>query len=162
MVKAARYIPIENTGFELKVQNVYPFNVEEAEKKFDAKFLGIFPVNADYNFPCLIFYSKEPHPRGSNYFALYRKPWDGTGVFVTNAIAVEGRVHRGFISEDKKNVIYSAYRHDYVEDYNDIIDGGIDYVRTSIAPESGRLVDFVIKDGKIFLTSDPDSGKIDT
>lgn len=78
------------------------------------------------NFPVAIFYQDEPHPHGSNYFALYRHPVTNRLTISNGISAVEEEIPALMIDD---TVIYSKYRHNFVEHAGVFIDGGRDYVR---------------------------------
>lgn len=94
-----------------------------------------------------IFYQETPHPRGSNYFALY---YD----YATHKLMIADGISatEPFTGAVAKNgdIIFSRYRHDMRSspDKSVIIDGGRDYVKLSLVdnyePKLVRLQ--VIKD----------------
>lgn len=109
--------------------------IATVEKMKQAKYICETPIKDTggswVNIPCAIFYNSEPHPQGSNYFALYKLPLNGK-MYIANGIsALEGDIV-GAVSDDGE-VIYSRYRHDYrtSSDGSVTIDGGRDYVRTT-------------------------------
>jgi hypothetical protein len=77
------------------------------------------------NNPAAIFYTEEPHPRGSHYFAVYQD-FPGNLVISNGISATEGE-YNGVVVDDE--VYYSRFRHDYREVGNIAIDGGRDYLR---------------------------------
>ena len=86
--------------------------LELIEKKYNGKFV----------FESCI---KEPHPEGSNYFAIW---FDDIGcAMISNGISATEPFHAIMVDE---TVYYSRYRHDH-RDYGDFfIDGGRDYTRS--------------------------------
>jgi hypothetical protein len=126
-----------------------PEGVKWIEEKYNATYVFESCLkNRDggwANFPAAIFYTKEAHPRGSNYFALYM---DETGQpMITDGIsATEGHIIG--VKAFNNDVIYSRYRHDYrtSPDGTVFIDGGRDYLKSGMY-ESDRFVNMkVIKD----------------
>ena len=109
---------------------------KKVEKKYNVKFVCETPIKLKsgwYETSSLIFYSEEPHPRGSNYMALSVFPtgMEGEGqLSITDGIsATKGHI-TGIVDGDE--VIYSRYRHDYRVGKTGVwIDGGRDYVRSS-------------------------------
>jgi len=90
--------------------------------------------------PVAVFYTAQPHPEGSNYFGIFmrdKKP------FICNAESALAP----FVGAVKKNgdIVYSRFRHDYVEfDGAYCIDGGRDYVRLG-GPEMPQTVQLKIE-----------------
>jgi hypothetical protein len=84
--------------------------------------------------PVSVFWQDVPHPKGSNFFALYY--YDAGGV--DTLMIIDG----AFITKQKikavmllnGDVIYSRYRHDYFEHRGIAIDGGRDYLKVSGDP----------------------------
>lgn len=133
------------------------FKIPSIEEMYKARYVGEFTLKAKgggwVNMPISIFYTKEAHPEGSNYFGMYSN-YLGE-VMITNGLAaVEDKnglpvVYTGVQDRATKEILYSAYRHDY-QTYNGLmIDGGRDYVKSSIGND---YVCFKIKDGHIHLT----------
>lgn len=131
------------------------FNSEQisiVEKKYDATYVCETPikdVNGNWvNFPCAIFYTEEPHPDGSNYFALYDYALpDGTSrLYICNGISAVTTI-TGVVADDGE-IIYSRYRHDYrtSTDGSVFVDGGRDYLK---CPLDAKTVDFTIINGKL-------------
>lgn len=88
-----------------------------------------------------IFYTEQPHPKGSNYFALYKDELEGWKI--TNGLsAVEGEFH-GILFEDGE-LIHSRYRHDYFEHRGAVADGGRDYFRSTALSEGARPIKFKV------------------
>jgi len=80
------------------------------------------------NFPAAIFYTKEAHPEGSNYFALYYTD----RLMITNGISATLEPFEAYEMIDG-TILYSRHRHDYrehvIEDKSFFVDGGRDYTR---------------------------------
>lgn len=145
----------------MKVNTICSFltleSIRKIEEKYDAKYVlesCLRMKNGNWaNFPAAIFYTKEPHPEGSNYFAIFRDT-DGD-MMITNGIsAVEGVSFIGIEAEEE--VVYSRYRHDYRTHKNGaFIDGGRDYARFGGDEfEDYNRVVFKVENGEIkFLPS---------
>lgn len=133
--------------------------IKEVEKRYDAKYVIDSCLKFDIvrndvwaNFPVVVFYTEQAHPRGSNYFALYK---NGLGeVMITNGLnAVEGEFN-GFLFDDG-DLVHSRYRHDYFDHRGAVVDGGRDYFRSSGSPPDGaRLVKFKVVDGELIEVND--------
>ena len=128
-------------------------NPSVVEKKYKAKYLGDFCVKNKIgwvNQLVSVFYTKEAHPEGSNYFGIYL---DNSTPMITNAItAVTNKdgtpvIYTGVLLTDKVRVLYSAYRHDYQSVDGVFVDGGRDYLRTNKA--SADWVNFIINKDEI-------------
>lgn len=88
-----------------------------------------------------IFYTKEPHPKGSNYFALFKDELEGWKI--TNGLsAIEGEFN-GILFEDGE-LIHSRFRHDCFVHREAMVDGGRDYVRTGGIPADARPIKFKV------------------
>jgi len=128
-----------------KDRNQEIFDIARAEKAFKAKYVGEFSIKGKtdwVNFPVSIFYTKKPHPKGSNYLGIYTK--DGA-LSVTDGISATDHTWIGVLDEETKTILYSAYRHDY-QTYKDLTaDGGAEYTIGSMH----SAVSFQIEDGKI-------------
>lgn len=121
------------------------------EEKYNAKFLGEFCCKNSQgwvNGPSQIYYTPERHPEGSNYFALWFK---GDDLVISNGIsAVENPdgtpvIYQGVLDEKSKEILYSAFRHDYQTYWKMMCDGGRDYLKSSTHPS----VSFVIEKDSI-------------
>ena len=140
---------------ELKLLNktsfLKPESIPLVEKKYNAKYLletCIKNISGEWcNFPAAIFYAKEPHPDGSNYFALYIHPERG-GLMITDGIsAVKDVVFSGI--DTGEGVLYSRYRHDYRTHNNCMVDGGRDYFKRNLV---GAPVNFTVDKDKIVFS----------
>ena len=141
-----------DTTLEMKLLNQSSFLKEETipvfEEKYKAKYLletCLKDIGGNWcNFPAAIFYTDEPHPEGSNYFALYIHPERG-GLMITNGIsAIDGVAFNGL--EKDGEVLYSRYRHDYRTHNGCMVDGGRDYFKRNM---NGTPVEFVVEKDKI-------------
>ena len=125
--------------------------ISKVEKKYNAKFVcetQIRGKNKNWRTESsLIFYNTEPHPQGSNYMALsvfydYEEKPD---LVVSNGISATEHEIVGII--DGEEIIYSRYRHDYrVGKTGVMIDGGRDYVRSSVSGPNQFVTLKIIKD----------------
>ena len=105
------------------------------------------------NQPVAIFYGAEEHPVSkSRYFGLYVYMQDR--VMITNGQSAVDEPIQGIIADDGE-IIYSRYRHDFrrSKDGSVFIDGGRDYIRSSVLPED-RHVTLRIVDGEL-IVEDP-------
>lgn len=115
-------------------KGVPPFEVDQAEKKFNAKFIGIFQTVVSKNKaywwsvqPISVFYQYNPPNDYSNYMGLFS---DDMEMYITSAEIASTMLWNA--SEAKNGeIIYSRYRHDYrtSEDGTAMIDGGADYCK---------------------------------
>ena len=113
------------------------------------------------NFPAAFFYTKEPHPQGSNYFAIYKFEMEAdyedpeptfNGFMITNGICITEGVFNGFLFEDGE-LVHSRFRHDYFVHREAMVDGGRDYFRCGERPEGAKSI--------LFKVDGPDLVKID-
>lgn len=100
------------------------------EKKYKAKYVMDACLPHEHggwaNFPVAIFYTKTPHPEGSNYFAFFPDPVNSKLTITNGYAAIKDPIEALMIDE---TVIYSSYRHDYRSFDGVFIDGGRDYTR---------------------------------
>lgn len=102
--------------------------IETLERHYKAKYICescLKTITKQWaNYPAAFFYTEKPHPRGSNWFAIYynteNKPMVTNGVVITEPF-------EGIQIDD--DVIFSRYRHDYREHRGVFVDGGRDYLR---------------------------------
>ncbi len=97
--------------------------------------------------PVDIFYRETPHPEfGNKYFGIGVDREDGSYV-IFNADKVEDFAF-GMVEDDDGNLQYSEYHHrcKFFENGN-MIDGGRQYVRSSINPKI-----YMVRDGQFILT----------
>lgn len=131
---------------------------EKVEKEKSAKYIGEFTLKAKdgswANTPVQIYYQKEKYKdengEHSNYFGLY---FQNNRLMITDAIsAVQDVIYSGVLDEDTREVLYSAFRHDYQTHGDLMADGGREYTRTSMHPtvffkvEGDKLVQHKEKD----------------
>jgi len=132
-------------------------DIEKLEVAYNAKYVCETSINtrlahavndAWTESPIAIFYSTEPHPKGSNYLGFY---YHKKLLMITNAITATEITITG-IKAKNGEIIYSRYRHDYREsaDGSVFIDGGRDYARHS----DGELVKLKIIGDKLCSVSD--------
>jgi len=124
------------------------------EKKYNAKFVCetcISDGKSWLNELCAIFYTPEPHPEGSNYFALFFRAgaeFQPT-LMIADGITAAKTPINGVVAKNG-DIIYSKYRWDYREskDGSVIVDGGRDYLKRS---KGGKVVQLVIKKDKLVV-----------
>ena len=128
-------------------------HIVKIEEKYNAKYVidsCLFMSNESWmDSPAAIFYTEEPHPQGSNYFALY---WSTIhdGWMITDGIkAVQGEFN-GFLFEDGE-LVHSRYRHDYFEHREAMVDGGRDYFRSYQCPKGARPIKFKVVGSNLVL-----------
>ena len=126
--------------------------IKNIEEKHNAKY--VFETclkgynGAWINAPAAIFYSKVPHPMGSNYFAFYR------GDSKLNYMICDAKEHIDGDFQGIKalngDIIYSRFRHDFRNspDGSVFIDGGRDYTRWG---GKGDLVSFKVQEDKLVI-----------
>lgn len=117
------YINQEPTSYQ-------PLNIPKVEENYGAKFVGDFCIKTKNGWseePVAIFYQPNPDVEKGHkhYFGLFVRDdsiyiTDGTSAF---SEPIVGIVTRG------GEVIFSRYRHNFVEREGVFIDGGRDYVR---------------------------------
>ena len=119
-----------NMKIDTKCSFIKPEMIEVFEREYNAKYIIETDLKAKdggwANRPGAIFYTKNAHPRGSNYFALY---FNGDTLMITDGLpSIKDVVFKGIEAEGE--VVYSRYRHDYREGKNGaFVDGGRDYFR---------------------------------
>lgn len=128
-----------------------PFNIKNVEKKYNAKWVGQFPLKTSgggwsSDVAGNVFFQEVPPVAGySQYFALIIQ--HGTAMITTGKDAVEGTIV-GVVADDGE-IIYSRYRHDYrvSKDGTVIIDGGRDYTKTN---RPDKLINMKIHEGVFY------------
>lgn len=149
--------PIANSEYKLvHWDSMSQFiDVAKVEQVKNAKYVGEFSLKTKdggfSNQPALVFYQKEAHPQGSNYFALFYKfshKGFPASLMITDTLSSIEDPRVGILNERTGNILYSAYRHDYQFLDEHMIDGGAEYTRSSL---NGKLVNFTIVDGEIVL-----------
>jgi len=129
-----------------------PEQIKVIEEKYNAKYIlesCLKMKNGNWaNFPAAFFYTKEKHPEGSNYFALFRDT-DGDLMITNGYESLNDVAFIGIEAEDE--VAYSRYRHDCVTHKNNsFIDGGRDYARFGGDEfEDYNRVVFKVVDGEV-------------
>lgn len=122
-----------------------PDGIAKIEKKYNAKYVFescLKHKDGEWaNFPCAIFYTETPHPRGSNYFGLYRN--DFGDIMIADGISATEPFDGLQVGDD---IIYSRYRHDYREHNGGMVDGGRDYFRHN---KSGTPVKLQVNKDKL-------------
>lgn len=89
------------------------------------------------DFSSAVFYTDDPHPEGSNWFAI----WDNDGRFmISNAISAVEEPFFGALAENG-DVIYSRHCRDFREsdDKTVFVDGGRDRLRHDLIHEVLKL-----------------------
>ena len=101
--------------------------------------------------PAAFFYTKEKHPAGSNYMALYRNDYNDW--MITDGFRVAEGFHNGFLVGDE--IVHSRYRHDCFSHNSVMVDGGRDYFRWGVnddaLDEGVKKIKFFIKDGEVII-----------
>lgn len=116
------------------------FNLNAIEEKYQAKYVGEFTLKTKSgqwaNWPVSVFYQEvipeEYRDVGSHHFGVYYNP-DGQA-YISNAKAAVENDWVGVLNKDTKEVLYSAYRHDYQTWGDMMADGGADYTKRSMHP----------------------------
>ena len=107
-----------------------PDGITKVENMYNAKYVFESCLKTKdggwCNMPVAIFYTEEAHPKGSNYFGLYRN--DFGDFMITDGISATEPFDALQAGDD---VIYSRYRHDFREHNGYMVDGGRDYFRRS-------------------------------
>ena len=149
------YIPVENSDYKVMHldRNAEYIDISKVCETYQASYIGEFSAkNRDggwINLPCSLFYTEEAHPDGSNYFVLYNRPSiSGHGTWViANGISAADNKWTGVLNPETGHILYSAFRHDYQSMEGVVADGGAAYFLATPT----NVVDFYIKDGKVFL-----------
>ena len=120
------------------------FNIDRAEDKYSAIYVGQFSPYEDADFAVDVFYQTNPPVKTySHYFKVFKK----RGLaFIGDAASIIKDMRILTIEADDGEIIYSRFRHDYREskDKTVTIDGGRCY---SITSSKGKLRTFIIVDG---------------
>lgn len=127
-------------------------NLPAIEDHYNGKFIAemTIPGKSGYlNFPLAIFYQETPpQPDYSNYFGLFFDEFDR--LCITGAGKFNPWV-TGITCPKKHEILYSRYRHDMVtNEYGTMIDGGLDYTRSS---SNGEFVKINLETGLYFKIS---------
>jgi hypothetical protein len=136
--------------------NLRKKDLKKVEKDYNAKFVGEMPVRDSLGnwtpMPCLVFYTEEAHPQGSNWFGLYENPMNGN-LYICDAKSATEEPFSGLLVDDL--AIYSHWRHDYhvhPKGESAAIDGGFDYVKHTMG--EGQIVKLQVNKDKIELVVD--------
>lgn len=122
---------------KIKKKNYFGLNIKKAEKELKAKYLNdVCLKDADGNWinvPVALFYSKNPDvSKGHKHFPfiIYRDS-DSVVIGAFDELLDEIRYVNAIHCPECDEVIYSSYRHDFVECKckQCFIDGGRDYFR---------------------------------
>lgn len=143
---------LQNGDGKVVVHNDYSgLNTKAVEERYNVKYVGEFSTQSApgvwRNGPVAVFYG-EKHPNGSNYLGVFHD-LTGGAVYLTDAItAVQNAdgapVVWSGVCNDKGEVLYSAFRHDYQTHGDLMADGGQEYMRCSLHD----IVRFsIVKDG---------------
>jgi hypothetical protein len=99
------------------------------------------------DFSVAVFYSEEPHPRGSNWFGIWS---DGGRLMISNAISAVEEPFFGAVAENG-DIIYSRHTHDLreSEDKSVFVDGGRAHFRHDLEHEIVKLR--VVKDRVVIV-----------
>lgn len=154
-------IPIKDTKYTVHHKDSLSqvIDPKKVEKGYNVKYIGEFTLKDTkgwFNGPVQVYYG-EKHPVGSSYMGLYLKGVDQKP-YVVDAISAVKDVDTGApvvyigIERDDK-VLYSAFRHDYQSlGSAHFIDGGRDYVKSSLSDNSVRF--FIQEDKLVHFTKD--------
>tara|TARA_B100000212_G_scaffold240109_1_gene182877 strand:+ start:1060 stop:1575 length:516 start_codon:yes stop_codon:yes gene_type:complete len=138
----------------MKIEDRKPYwftekGVKAVEEKKNAKYMGYWAGKTNMDTwgekPLDVFYQAEPEEGFSNYFGLIVKD---DKVLITDAQSCFQNPMIGIVEED---IVYvSRYRHDYVETPSgNIIDGGRDYVKSDVEPDS--MITVTVEDGEFIF-----------
>ena len=115
-------------------------DIEKIETKYNAQYVCDSCLKNKFggwaDLPVSVFYTEESHPQGSNYFGIFRSPFDSSLVIADAIKATEP--FTGLKCGDG-TIIYSRFAHDYVKYGKYFIDGGREYTRRSIDGETVTL-----------------------
>lgn len=143
------FVNIPKDGYHLNEEQI-----KAAEDKYGAKYMGYWCTKSPGGYwngrPVDVFYQPDPDvSKGhTHYFGLLIQ---GGILYITNAASAFEEPITGIICEDGE-VIVSRYRHNCVEKDGRMIDGGRDYVRSSLHASVTITVDadkFVISDNVV-------------
>ncbi len=137
-------------GKELRILTDCSFlsqnQIRKVEDRYKAKYVfeSQLKLRSDQwsDFSAAVFYSDEPHPKGSNWFGL----WDNAGrLMISNAISAVNEPFFGAVAENG-DVIYSRHPRDFREsdDKTVFVDGGRGHFRHDLEHEIVKLK--VVKD----------------
>lgn len=133
-------------------------NIERAEQIYEAKYVGEFAVQVSGGSwteqPRAVFYQPNPKdPAHSNYFALHLRDQH---VYITDARSVAATPIMGILCPDGE-IIYSRYRHDFVQHESGIfIDGGRDYGKRN----GGKAVWLAVIEDQLKVITDDEADQM--
>lgn len=123
-------------------KNYQPIDIKIIEKKYKSKYLGDFCVKRKNGWseqPYAIFYQPNPDVSlgHSHYFGMFV---NNGKLYITKGDSAFEEGLTGVVANDGEIVI-SCYRHDYRTSTDDsvFIDGGRDYIRSSVGCEFMKL-----------------------
>jgi hypothetical protein len=93
-----------------------------------------------------VFRGETEHPDSkSRYFGVYLD--EQNRVMITNAQSAVDEEITGVVADDGE-IIYSRYRHDFRQsaDGSVFVDGGRDYIRSSVLPEDRYVTLRIVED----------------
>jgi hypothetical protein len=128
-------------------------NIRIIENKYQARYVGYWctkkPRGGWNESPVDVFYVENPdRSQGhTNYFGMFR---DHDNVLITDASSAFSEKITGILCEDGE-VIVSRYRHDYVTNGDNMIDGGRDYLKCSV---SGKMIEVRMVGGEFLLMTE--------
>ncbi len=134
------------------IREPYLFTPEQIKKIEDTKSARWLLDTEHINIPVSVFWQYEKHPDGSNFFALYRYNAGGVDalMIIDGAFILDQKID-GLLLESGA-VMYSRYRHDYVESERVASDGGRSYTRVYGDPDLYRFVTIrVTEQGEILV-----------
>jgi len=132
------FVNIPEDGYWLKKAGI-----SKIEEKYGAKYMGYWctkrPSGGWNESPVDVFYQPNPDTaKGhTHYFGMFYRD---DMLYITEASTAFSDPIAGIPTDDGE-VIVSRYRHDYVTKDGRMIDGGRDYVRSSIHPTVRVTVD---------------------
>jgi hypothetical protein len=132
------FVKIPEDGYWFKKAGI-----QKIEENYGAKYMGYWctkrPSGGWNESPVDVFYVPNPDTsKGhTNYFGMFVRD---ESVYITEASTAFSEPIAGIPTEDGE-VIVSRYRHDYATKDGRMIDGGRDYVRSSIHPTVRITVD---------------------
>ena len=132
------FVKIPEDGYWFKKNGI-----RTIEERYGAKYMGYWctkNTRGQWNeSPVDVFYQPNPDiSKGhTNYFGMFVRD---ASVYITEASTAFSDPISGIPTDDGE-VIVSRYRHDYVTKDGRMIDGGRDYVRTSLHPTVMVTVD---------------------
>lgn len=127
---------------------VTPFDIPYIEKKYNAKYVGDFPIKTrtGWGYPGAVFYDPNPDvSKGHKHLFGFYHEENTDSTIVYDATYLEGMEFLGTRLHDGE-FAWSRYRHDNREVPGGFIDGGFDYLR---ACGEVKIIKLKIVDGKV-------------